>query len=85
MRTSGITQISDNVAFMILHYVGAHGADWTSSHHYTDGLCGQSCPCCRARAHDSEAMEVCWECEALLNLKNASRHMRELLRGYDGR
>ena len=37
-----------------------HPKGWTQEHHY--GMCGQSCPCCRARVEDFPlgVCEICW-------------------------
>jgi hypothetical protein len=39
----------------------SHPPGWTQSSHY--GMCGQSCPCCRAKIEETPfgVCQTCWE------------------------
>ena len=38
----------------------SHPLSWDSTNHY--GMCGQSCPCCRARVEGPKGLGVCPIC-----------------------
>lgn len=45
---------------------GQHPKGWTQTNHY--GMCGQSCPCCRAKIEETPigVCPICWDPDKMI-------------------
>lgn len=48
------------------HDVKTHPEGWTQTNHY--GMCGQSCPCCRAKIEETPfgVCPICWDPDKMI-------------------